>query len=203
MQGFEGTAVGLKYEGGLVIASDTRKTAQYQIQSKNVRKIFKIQDHIGVAISGLPGDAQRLVDVMKSESNLYRIRKQKMIPPHSLARLTSNVFHSRRMFPYIVSLILVGMEKEEPLLFFIDPAGGQLEEEKFACAGTGSSVAYGVLEQNYQENLDSDSALALAAQSIQQAIERDAATGDKVMVAKVDGEGYEELSDSDVEGLLK
>lgn len=203
MEGFQGTAVGLRYDGGVALSSDTRSTARYLVRSKNVPKIFKIQDNIGVAVSGLAGDAQRLVDMMKSESNLYRIRKEKSIPPSSLARLTSNIFHSRRMFPYIVSLILSGMGEEGPRLYFLDPAGGQLEEQKFASAGTGSSVAYGVLEQNYEINMDESSALNLAAQSIQQAIERDAATGDNIMLAKVDSEGFQEIPDDDVENHLK
>lgn len=203
MEGFEGTSVGLIYNGGIALASDSRSTARYLVRSKNVPKIFKIQDNIGVAVSGMAGDARKLVDMMKSESNLYRIRKEKPIPPHSLARLTSNIFHSRRMFPYIVSIILSGMNEDGPKLYFLDPAGGQLEEERFAAGGTGSSVAYGVLEQNYRENMDSESALKLAAQSIQQAIERDAATGDDVVVAKVDAEGFQKISEKKVEELLQ
>ncbi len=203
MQGFEGTSVGLKYEDGIALASDTRSTTRYLVQSKKVRKIFKIQDNIGVAISGLAGDAQNLVDLIKSESNLYKIGKRKQIQPKSLARLTSNIFHARRMFPYIVSLIMGGVGNEGPKLYFIDPAGGQLEEEKFACGGTGASVAYGVLEQNYREFIGKKEGLKLAAQAIKQAIERDAATGDNIMVGKIDFEGFEELSEDKVAELLE
>ncbi len=203
MEGLEGTSIGLKYSGGIALASDSRSTARYLVRSKNVPKIFKIQDKIGVAVSGMPGDARKLVDMMKSESNLYRIRKEKAIPPHSLARLTSNIFHSRRRLPYIVSIILCGMGEEGPEMYFLDPAGGQLREEKFAAGGTGSSVAYGVLEQNYRKDMGSDSALKLAAQSIQQAIERDAATGDEVVVANIDAEGFQKISEEKVKSLLQ
>ena len=202
-EGFQGTAVGLVYDGGIALASDTRNTARYQVRSKNVRKIFEVQDNIGAAISGLAGDAQKLVDMMESESNLYRIRRNKKIQPKSLARLTANIFHSQRLFPYIVSLILGGYGVDGPKLYFLDPAGGKLEEEKFAAAGTGSSVAYGVLEQNYEEGMNAEDALKLATQSIQQAIERDAASGDGVMLAKVDEEGYEEVEEDRIESYLK
>lgn len=202
-EAFQGTVVGLRYDNGVALASDTRTTARYLVRSKNVKKIFKIQDNIGVAVSGLGGDARRLVDSMKSESNLYRIRKEKSIPPSSLARLTANIFHARRMFPYIVSLILAGVDGEGPRLYFLDPAGGQLEEERFASAGTGSSVAYGVLEQNYEEDMNAESGVKLAIQSIQQAIERDAATGDNVMAAKIDEEGFQEIPEKKVNGYTK
>lgn len=203
MQGFEGTSVGLKYEDGIALASDTRSTTRYLVQSKEVQKIFKIQDNIGVAISGLAGDAQNLVDLIKSESNLYKIEKRKQIQPKSMARLTSNIFHSRRMFPYIVSIIMGGVGEDGPKLYFLDPAGGQLAEEKFACGGTGASVAYGVLEQSYEEFIGKKEGLKLAAQAIKQAIERDAATGDNVMVGKVDFEGFEKLPKDEVNELLE
>lgn len=202
MEEFQGTSVGLRYDGGVALSSDTRSTARYMVRSKSVRKIFEIQDNMGVAISGATGDAQKLVDTIKSESNLYRIRKEKSIQPRSLARLTSNIFHSNRLFPYIVSMILGGVGKEGPRLYFLDPAGGKLEENKFASAGTGSSIAYGVLEQNYENNMSEEEGLRLAAQSIQQAIERDAATGDKILLAKVDEDGFEEISEERIKALV-
>ncbi|KXB06631.1 hypothetical protein AKJ51_03300 [candidate division MSBL1 archaeon SCGC-AAA382A20] len=202
-EAFQGTVVGLIYDGGVALASDSRSTRQYLVRSKKAPKIFKIQDRIGVAVSGIAGDARNLVDTMEIESNLYQIRREKPISTKSLARLTSNIFHSRRMFPYIVSVILSGIDKDGPKLYFLDPAGGSLKEDKFASAGTGSSVAYGVLEQNYEENMEAESGLRIAAQSIQQAIERDAATGDNVVLAKIDDEGFQEIDSEKVDGYLK
>jgi 20S proteasome alpha/beta subunit len=43
----------------------------------------------------------------------------------------------------------------------------------------------------------------LAAQSIRTAIERDAATGDKIVVTLIDEKGYRELTEEEVEELLK
>jgi proteasome beta subunit len=45
--------------------------------------------------------------------------------------------------------------------------------------------------------------LKLAAQSIKTAIERDAATGDKIVIAAIDEEGYRELSEEEVDKLVK
>jgi len=64
-------------------------------------------------------------------------------------------------------------------------------------------VAYGVLEGGYSDGMSLEDGAKLAAQSIAGAIERDAATGDKVIVAIIDGEGYRELPENEVEGLLK
>ena len=82
-------------------------------------------------------------------------------------------------------------------------SGGKLEEEKFASAGTGATIAYGVLEQNYRDDMKLDDGLKLAAQSIKIAIERDAATGDRIVVAAIDERGYRELSEKEVANLTK
>jgi proteasome beta subunit len=203
MYGFTGTVVGIKCKDGIALASDTRGAAYYLVLSKRVRKIFKLEDRIGAAISGSPGDVQSLVDTLKAEANLYRLNHDRPISAKSLAQVASNLLHGRRGFPYMADGILSGFDDDGPHLFFFDPIGGKLEEEKFASAGTGATVAYGVLEQNYRDDMKLDDGIKLAAQSIKTAIERDAATGDKIVVAAIDESGYRELSEDEVEELIK
>lgn len=203
MYGFTGTVVGIRCKDGIALASDTRGAAYYLVLSKRVRKIFQLEDRIGAAISGSSGDVQSLVNLLKAEANLYRLNHERPISAKSLAQVASNLLHGRRGFPYIAAGILSGVDDDGPHLFFLDPVGGKLEEEKFASAGTGSTVAYGVLEQNYRDDMELDDGLKLAVQSIKTAIERDAATGDKIVVAAIDEREYKELSEEDVTELIK
>jgi proteasome beta subunit len=203
MYGFTGTVVGIRCKDGIALASDTRGAAYYLVLSKRVRKVFQLEDRIGAAISGSPGDAQSLVNLLKTEANLYRLNHDRPISAKSMAQLASNILHGRRGYPYFVDGILSGVDDDGPHLFFIDPIGGKLEEEKFASVGTGATIAYGVLEQNYRDDMKLDDGLKLAAQSIKIAIERDAATGDKIVVAAIDERGYRELSEKEVANLTK
>jgi len=203
MYGFTGTVVGVRCKDGIALASDTRGAAYYLVLSKRVRKIFQLEERIGAAVSGSSGDVQSLMNLLKTEANLYRLNHDRPISTKSLAQIAANLLHNRRMFPYIVAGILSGVDGDGPRLFFLDPIGGKIEEEKFASAGTGSTIAYGVLEQNYRDDIKLSDGLKLAAQSIKIAIERDAATGDKIVVATIDEKGYRELSEEDVEKLIK
>ncbi|MDI6820005.1 MAG: hypothetical protein QMC89_03760 [Candidatus Hodarchaeaceae archaeon] len=203
MYGFTGTVVGVRCKDGIALASDTRGAAYYLVLSKRVRKIFQLEERIGAAISGSSGDVQSLMNLLKTEANLYRLNHDRPISTKSLAQIAANLLHNRRMFPYIVAGILSGVDGDGPRLFFLDPIGGKIEEEKFASAGTGSTIAYGVLEQNYRDDMKLSDGLKLAAQSIRTAIERDAATGDKVVVATIDEKGYRELSEEEAENLIK
>ena len=203
MYGFTGTIVGVRCKEGIALASDTRGAAYYLVLSKRVRKVFKLEERIGAAISGSSGDVQSLVNMLRAEANLYRLNHERPISTKSLAQVASNMLHGRRGFPYIVAGVISGVDSDGPRLYFLDPIGGKLEEERFASAGTGSTVAYGVLEQSYRDEMKLDDGVKLVAQSIKIAIERDAATGDKIVVAKIDEKGYQELSEEEVDKLVK
>lgn len=203
MYGFTGTVVGIRCKDGIALSSDTRGAAYYLVLSKRVRKVFKLEERIGAAISGSSGDVQSLVNWLRTEANLYRLNQKRSISTKSLAQVASNVLHVRRLFPYIVAGVISGVDSDGARLYFLDPVGGKLEEEKFASAGTGSAVAYGVLEQNYRDDMKLEEGAKLAAQSIRTAIERDAATGDKIVLALIDEKGYRELSDAEVDKLVK
>jgi proteasome beta subunit len=203
MYGFTGTVVGIRCDDGIALASDSRGTAAYHILSKRVQKVFKLEKKIGAAVAGSSGDVQSFVKLLQTEANLYRLNRKEPISTKSLAQTASNMLHGRRLFPYILEGIISGLDEDGPRLYFLDPIGGKLEERKFAAGGTGATVAYGVLERAYTEELKVQEGAKLAAESIKTAIERDAATGDRTVVAIIDEKGYRELSDEEVEKLLK
>lgn len=203
MRGFTGTIVGVRCKDGVALASDTRGAAYYLVLSRRVRKIFQIDNRIGAAISGSSGDVQSLINTLKAEASLYRLAHRSPISTRGLAQVAANMLHGRRLFPYIVAGVISGYDHDGPKLYFLDPVGGKIEEEKFASAGTGSTLAYGVLEQRYRDGLSLKEGMKLAALAIKTAIERDAATGDKIVVATIDERGFKELSEKEVDELVK
>ncbi|MFN4132911.1 MAG: proteasome subunit beta [Candidatus Hadarchaeales archaeon] len=203
MYEFAGTVVGLRCKDGVVLASDTKGTYYYHVLSKSVRKVFPVDDVVGAAFAGSSGDVQNLVNLLKAEANLYKLEKNRQISPRNVAQIASNILHGRRFFPYIMEGMIGGMGEDGPALFFMDAVGGKLEERKFAAAGTGATVAYGVFEKEYSEKMGVKEGAKLAAAAIKAAIERDAATGERTVVAIIDGKGYHELAEREVEELLK
>ncbi|MFQ6010458.1 MAG: proteasome subunit beta, partial [Candidatus Aenigmatarchaeota archaeon] len=55
------TTVGLICKDGVVLAAEKKATIGYMIDSKVARKIYKLDDHIGMTIAGSVGDALSLV----------------------------------------------------------------------------------------------------------------------------------------------
>lgn len=54
------TSIGIKCSEGIVLAVDKRTTSNL-VEATSIEKIFKIDEHIGAATSGLVADARALV----------------------------------------------------------------------------------------------------------------------------------------------
>lgn len=191
------TTVGVVCREATILATDTRALAGgYFIAHKHIKKIQKIDDHLAMTIAGAVADAQNVVDTIRYYSNLYRIDKRVPIPVKAAARLASNIFFSARLFPYIADVLIGGFDQDGPSVYNIDLLGS-LTEAKFVSTGSGSPVAYGVLESEYRENLTVEEAIDVAAKAVSAAIKRNAGTGDGIDVAVITKDGFRELGEKE------
>jgi proteasome beta subunit len=188
------TTCALTCRDGVVLAADTRASAGFFIADRHVMKIQKVDHHLAMTIAGGVADAQNLVDILRYNSNLYRIQNKELMPVKSAARLCSNVLFNQRFFPYYVQIIMAGYtEKEGSQIYNID-LFGSMTTEKFISTGSGSPVAYGYLESEYKDDMSVKDAYKIAMQSIAAAIRRNAGTGDSINVVIIDKNGYSALT---------
>lgn len=195
------TTVGAISKDGVVLASDTRVTMGSLIVHKRGKKVYKIDNHLAMTISGVVADAQRTVEILKTNAKMYSLERKIPMQVSAAARLVANLFFSNRFFPYVAQIIIGGVDSSGPHIFTIDPFGS-ITEEKNVATGSGSPIAYGVLEQKYREGLPLQEVLQIVVQSITSAMKRDAASGDSFDVSVIDEKGYRELSAEEKEKIL-
>jgi len=199
---FKGTTtIGAISRDGVVLASDTRVTAGDLIVHKKGKKVYQIDDHIAMTISGLVADAQKTVEMLKANSKLYRLERKSPIPVSAAARLVANLFYSNRYLPFLAQIIIGGVDESGPHVFTIDPFGS-IVEEKCVATGSGSPVAYGVLEEMFHEGLPLKDVLRIIVKSLDSAMKRNVASGDSFDVSVIDFGGYRELSDDEKSHIL-
>ncbi|AIY90817.1 Proteasome subunit beta, archaeal [Geoglobus acetivorans] len=196
------TTVGIVCRDGVVMATEKRATMGHFIASKRARKIYQVSDRVAMTTAGSVGDAQFLARLIKVEMNLYEAQKEKRPTVRAIATMTSNLLHSTRYFPYLVQLLIGGVDENGASVFSIDPIGGAIEETDIVATGSGSPMAYGVLEDAYTEGLTVDEAVELAVRAINSAMKRDSASGDGIDVVKITPEMYYELRKEEVEQIL-
>lgn len=196
------TTIGVVCLDGVVLATDTRATMGYFVAHKRAKKVYKIDDHLAMTIAGAVGDAQTAVEVLKANANLYKYSQGKAMPVKSAARLVSNMLFSSRVMPLLLQAIIGGVDETGAHMFALDPLGSVMEE-RCVSTGSGSPIAYGVLESDFKDGMKVDEALPVVLRAITSAMKRDAASGDSFDVAVVTAKGYRELSEAEKSKLTK
>ena len=195
------TTLGVVCKDGVILASDTRVTMGFYVAHKFGKKVYKIDDHLGITIAGTVADAQRVVDILIANAQLYKINMNRPMPVNAAARLIANLLFSARYVPLATQVLIGGVDDTGPHVFNLDPLGS-LSEEKVVSTGSGSPIAYGVLEDNYREGMSVNELLPTVVKAVNAAMKRDIASGNSYNVTVIDANGYRELTDEEKRKLL-
>jgi len=195
------TTVGLVCSDGVVLATDTRVTAGGFIAHKRGKKLLRIDDNIAMTISGGVADAQNVVDTLKYYTNIYRIERGRQMPVRAAAQVVSNVLFSSRLYPFIADVLVGGVDSKGGSIFSVD-FFGSMNQEKVVATGSGSPVAYGILESQYKEGMAASECYPIAAKAIIAATRRNVFTGDHFDIAVLDKSGFREIPEQEKERLL-
>ena len=185
------TTVGIRSNDGVVLAADKRASKGFFIGSKVVQKIFPLDETTAVAIAGQMSDAEYLVNLARAERRLLTLRRGYPLSVKESARLISSIVYSgmKSYNPYFVELVVAGVDAEGPHVFTADMSGA-ITSEPFMSSGSGSPIAYGVLEQGYHPNLPLSDGHRLAETAVRAAMERDPGSGNGVDVLVLPNGNY-------------
>jgi len=167
------TAVGIKCREGVVLIVDKRINSRL-LEANSIEKIFRIDEHIGVASSGLVGDARALVDRARVEAQINRITYDEPIDVETLAKKLGDHMQTYTQFggarPYGTALLITGMADGEFRLFETDPSGTLLEY-KATGIGTGRAAVMKLFEEGYTYECSIKDAISLGLKALHEATE--------------------------------
>ena len=195
------TTIGVVCKDGVILASDTRVTMGYYVAHKHGKKVYRIDEHLAMTIAGTVADAQRIVDILIANAQLYKINNGRPIPVSSAARFIANLMFSARYVPLQTEALIGGIDESGSRIFRLDPFG-TLTEEKCVSTGSGSPVAYGILEDKYKEEQHVTELLPIVIKAVDAAMKRNAGTGDSFNVSVIDSKGYRELTEKEKKKIL-
>lgn len=197
------TTTGIVCKDGVVLATDKRATSGSFIASKTVNKIYRLGNHLASTMAGRVADSQSIMDVIRAEVALFEIEYERPMPIKAAATLMANILFSSRFFPYYIQTIVAGVDNEGSHAFNLDLLGSIIRED-YICTGSGSPIAYAILEENYHEDITVEEALSVLIRAVNAAMNRDSASGDGFNAVKITKEeGYQELSTEDIEKVIK
>ena len=192
------TTLGIVAKDCVVIAAEKKATIGYMVDSKVAKKVYQLDDHIGLTIAGSVGDAMAVVRILKAQFKLYKLDRGP-ISIRAASSLLSNILHGNKHFPYYNQFIIAGFDSRGPQVYCLDPVGGTSHMDKFYSTGSGSPFAYGVLEGDFKKNMTSDQAIGLAVKALKSAVGRDIASGgDGFSIVVINADGYKQLTDEEI-----
>ncbi len=167
------TAVGIKCVEGVVLIVDKRVSSRL-LEASSIEKIFKIDEHIGVASSGLVGDARALVDRARVESQISRVTYDEKIDVEALSKKLCDHMQTYTQFggarPYGTALLIAGISDGECRLFETDPSGTLLEY-KATGIGIGRPAAMKLFEEEYNYDSTVSDVIILGLKALRDATE--------------------------------
>ncbi len=167
------TAVGIKCQEGVVLIVDKRVSSRL-LEASSIEKIFKIDEHIGVASSGLVGDARSLVDRARIECQINRVTYDEQMDVEALAKKLGDHMQTYTQFggarPYGTALLIAGISDGEGRLFETDPSGTLLEY-KATGIGIGRNAVMKVFEEEYNFESSTNDCIMLGIKALHDATE--------------------------------
>lgn len=201
------TTIGLICKDGIVIGSEKRATAGSFIVEKKAEKIFKITDNLLITTSGTVSDAQLLTKLIKAELKLKQVRTDREATAKEAANLLGGLIYGNirkySLIPGITQFLLAGYDREGMHLYDLFVDGSVVEAEDYVASGSGSIIVYGVLEAMYRKEITVKEGVDLCVKCLNAAMQRDAASGNGIVVYTIAKDGIKKVIDKDIDTTIK
>lgn len=197
------TAVGVRGKDVIVLGVEKKSTAKLQ-DSRTVRKIHKLDNHVCLAFAGLTADARVLVNKARLECQNYRLTVEDAPSVDYITRYIAGVqqkyTQSGGVRPFGISTLVVGFDSDgTPHLFQTDPAG-TYSAWKANATGRNAKTVREYLEKSYEAEASAEDNIKLTLKALMEVVESKSKTIEIAVLEHNKGLRY--LTDEEVDGYL-
>ncbi|KAJ2463131.1 Proteasome subunit alpha type-4, partial [Coemansia sp. RSA 2322] len=180
-------AVGICGKDSVILGAE-KKVAMKLQDSRTMRKIHRLDEHIFIASAGLVADARVLVDMARLECQNHRLTIED--PPtvefitHFIASTQQRYTQSGGRRPFGISTLIVGFDPDNtPKLFQTDPSGIYYQW-KANSIGRNSQTVREYLEKHYTQDISEEDAIKLAVKSLLEVVQTGAKNIELLVITK-------------------
>lgn len=191
------TTLAFIFQGGVIVAVDSRASMGSYISSQTVKKVIEINPFLLGTMAGGAADCQFWERNLGRQCRLYELANGKRITVRGASKLLANTMYSYKGMGLSMGTMIAGWDLTGPGLYYVD-SDGQRTKGKIFSVGSGSLYAYGVLDQGYKWDMSVEDACELGRRAIYHATFRDAVSGGTVSVYHVTKDGWQKVTGTDV-----
>ncbi|KAH8398856.1 hypothetical protein KR222_008937, partial [Zaprionus bogoriensis] len=175
------TVVGLVFDKGVMIGTDTRATRGNLVTSSTSEKIFRLHDNVYCAGAGTASDLQKVTSLLKSKLDMHHVctnsRKVRVNCAKEMAKEVLTTQQSR----LFVSFIFGGVDRGGLHLYSLN-FDGTTSNLLYHSIGSGQFGSMSILENRWQLDMCEDEARELIVDAVSAGINNDLFSGSSVVV---------------------
>lgn len=196
------TTLAFKVREGIVIAVDSRATSGQYIASQSVQKVIEINQNLLGTMAGGAADCFYWEKLMGVYAKHYELENKKRITAKAASKYLSDCVYQYRGKGLSLGSLISGYNEDGPSIYYVDDEGSWINGDMFS-VGSGSTIAYGILESEYSFDLKKEEALDLGKRAIYHATHRDAYSGGVCNLYFMNEEGWKKIGTYDVDELFE
>jgi len=185
--------------GTLVVAVKSKEdvciAAQIKISSNlmdgnSIDKIFQVDEHIGVAISGLHADSRALINYARVQAQSFRLTYDEPVRLNMLAKAVADLKQQYTQFggvrPWGCALFFIGIDAMGTQIYTTSPSGIYRGFKAYAI-GNGEANARQYLIDNWDAEMTFDELISATLMALKDSIDEEA-TKENIRLAYIKGE---------------
>merc|ERR1719443_2808412 len=135
------TTLGFIFQGGVLIAVDSRASMGSYIGSQTVRKVIEINEYLLGTMAGGAADCSFWERHLARMCRMYELRNKERISVAAASKLLANIFYQYKGRGLSCGTMVAGWDLTGPHLYSVDDTGDRHEGDRFS-VGSGSTYAY-------------------------------------------------------------
>ena len=196
--------VAIKSKDDVCLAAQI-KVASSLMDGDSIDKLFQVDEHIGVAISGLHADARALINHARIQAQSFRLTYDEPVRLSMLTKAIADLKQQYTQFggvrPWGCALFFIGIDASGTQIYTTSPSGIYRPFKAYAI-GTGEASAREYLTENYKEEMPFEELINLVLNSLKDSIDEEAKENIRMAYIKGETQQFHMCNKQEIEEFL-
>jgi 20S proteasome subunit beta 1 len=182
------TIVAVSFEGGVVLAADSRTSSGAYVVNRVSNKLTKLTDRIYCCRSGSAADTQALAEMTSNYLEQHAVDTKRPATVAAAAGLFQKLCYNNK-WNISAGILVAGYDEINGGSVYTIPPGGCSVKLDYAMGGSGSIFLYAWMDSHYKKGMTRDQCVNFVREAVSHAISRDGSSGGVVRTIALDATG--------------